>query len=249
MHWSRLILMGYRYNVPTRIVFLNKLDRPGASFKSSLLSLISHRLHPNPMVLTIPISSHDPQDYKQATPGIQGLVDLVHWEIWMWGKNGTLSRHPLPRNIEDLPGVEILPHSHPILPHLVPARTALLENLSMFSEEFMSFLLDSSTDSSSYLNIDTSTIIHHLRTATLRNEILPVLCGSATKHIGTELTMDYIGQLLASPMDVEKNGQLTNQPLRLLAWKVCWDKKRGWMTFVRVYAGVFYCIARWYLLF
>ncbi|EEB87548.1 hypothetical protein MPER_15064, partial [Moniliophthora perniciosa FA553] len=28
-----------------------------------------------------------------------------------------------------------------------------------------------------------------------------------------------------------------NAPLRLLAWKVGWDKKKGWMTFVRVYSG------------
>ena len=35
------------------MIFLNKLDRPGASFRSSLLSLLKHRLHPNPMPLTL----------------------------------------------------------------------------------------------------------------------------------------------------------------------------------------------------
>ena len=47
-------------------MFLNKLDRAGASFHSSVLSLLAHRLHPKPMVLTLPIASFDPNDYALA---------------------------------------------------------------------------------------------------------------------------------------------------------------------------------------
>ena len=219
-------------------MFLNKLDRPGASFKSSILSLLAHRLHPKPTALTLPIASFDPEDYARAEPGIQGLVDLVNWEIWKWNGNAVLTRHTMPRNIHDLGKMEILPSSHPIHPHLLSARMALLENLSMFSEDLIESLLSLPSDPSSYLSLEPSEIMPHLRAATLSNDILPVLCGSATKNVGTELVMNYVGELLASPLDVKHDPQSEDAPLRLLAWKVGWHRKKGWMTFVRVYSGL-----------
>ncbi|OAX44548.1 P-loop containing nucleoside triphosphate hydrolase protein [Rhizopogon vinicolor AM-OR11-026] len=226
-----------RYGVPTRLMFLNKLDRPGASFRSSLVSLLTHRLHSNPMALTLPIASFNAEDYMRAEPGIQGLVDLVKWEIWKWTEDGESAVQPLPRTVKELETSGIIPASHPILPHLVSARTDLLENLSMYSDELMEHLLALPPGPSSYLDVETSAIMPHLRKATLSNEILPVLCGSAMKSIGTELVMNYVGELLASPMDVRLDTESAHGPLRLLAWKVSWDKRKGWMTFVRVYSG------------
>jgi elongation factor G len=190
------------------------------------------------MSLTLPIASFDPYHYTQAEPGIQGLVDLVNWEVWKWDQSGQPSQHPLPQNPEDFSGLNFIPPSHPIIPHLLPARTELLESLSMFSEELMELLLSLPSGSASYLGVESSVVMRHLRTATLQNEILPVLCGSAVKNIGTNLVMDYIGELLANPLDVRHNPQAKNAPLRLLAWKVGWDRRKGWMTFVRVYSGI-----------
>ncbi|KAF9076752.1 translation elongation factor 2 [Rhodocollybia butyracea] len=223
-----------RYGVPTRMMFLNKQDRPGASFRSSLRSLLTHRFHPHPMVLTLPIASFDPQDYAHGEPGIQGLVDLAKWELWRWNKDGESTCHPLPTDIKALEKLSVLPSNHPIIPHLAPARTQLLENLSMFSEELMEVLLAS--EPSSYLGIKYSEIIPHLRKSTLENKILPVVCGSALKHIGTNIVMDYVGELLATPLDV-LHDPTRNAPLRMLAWKVSWDPRRGWMTYVRIYSG------------
>ncbi|KAG6821611.1 hypothetical protein H0H93_000120 [Arthromyces matolae] len=226
-----------RYGVPTRIMFLNKLDRPGASFGASLASLLSNRLHPHPMALVLPVASFDPLHYAQAEPGIQGLVDLVKWQVWKWTPDGEVSHHPLPRDDETFESFDLFPPSHPLLPHLIPARTQLLENLSMYSEELMEQLLSLPSTPTAYLQLEPYEIIPHLRKATLQNHILPVLGGSAMKDIGTDLVMDYIGELLASPIDVPHDRQLANAPVRMLAWKVAWDKKRGWMTFVRVYSG------------
>ena len=217
------------------MVFLNKMDRPGASFHFSLTSLLNHRFHPHPMALTLPIASFDPRDYTNAEPGIQGLVDLVKWQIWKWNKDDKPMCYPLPSKASDVQkGTDILPPSHPIIPHLVPARTALLENLSMFSEELMEDLLNEDEHS---LYLKTPDLVRHLRHATLHRHILPVLCGSAVKHIGTNLVLDYVGELLASPLDVADRPPAHNDSLRLLAWKVTWDRKKGWMTFVRVYSG------------
>ncbi|KAH7887652.1 P-loop containing nucleoside triphosphate hydrolase protein [Phlebopus sp. FC_14] len=231
--WSQLS----RYDVPTKLVFLNKLDRPGASFRSSLRSLVTHKLHPNPLVITLPIASMDPDDYTRAEPGIQGLVDLVKWELWKWSEDGQSSVQPLPLAVDTPEFSRILPHNHPLVPCLSAARTALLENLAMFSEELMEQLLSLPSVPSPYLHVEPQAIIPHLRMATLQNQVLPVLCGSAMKNIGTELVMDYVGELLASPVDVRLEKESANDPLRLLAWKVSWNKRKGWMTFVRVYSG------------
>jgi elongation factor G len=189
-----------------------------------------------PVALTLPIASFDPQEYSRGEPGIQGIVDLVKWELWRWS-DGSLSRHPLPTSLEEINEFQLLPPSHPLTPHLTPARTALLECLAMFSNEFMEHLLELPTHPSAYLSVTASAILPLLRSATLKSDILPVLCSSATKHIGTEIVMDYAGELLASPLDVSSIADYSKNAVRLLAWKVSWDKRRGWMTFVRVYSG------------
>ncbi|KAF5344068.1 hypothetical protein D9758_008858 [Tetrapyrgos nigripes] len=102
-----------RYGVATRLVFLNKLDRPGASFGSSLRSLLTHRLHQHPLALTLPIASFDPKDYQHAEPGIQGIVDLVKWEVWRWDENGEAKRYPLPTDVQELEKLSFLPSDTP----------------------------------------------------------------------------------------------------------------------------------------
>jgi elongation factor G len=190
------------------------------------------------MAITIPIASFNPQNYAAGEPGIQGLVDLVRWNLWKWDDQGQATCHPLPRSIEELQKDGPLSSSHPVIPHLVTARTQFLENLSMVSEDLMETLLAIPSDPSAYLELNNESIMHHLRKASLSNQVLPVLCGSAMKNIGTDLVMDYIGELLPSPLDVIHEVQGKNPPVRLLAWKVNWDERKGWMTFVRVYSGI-----------
>jgi len=238
---THLNFIRLRYGAPSRILVLNKLDRPGASFHSSILSVLAHRIHPMPVALTLPIASFEPQDYSRGEPGIQGIVDLVKWELWRWSSDGSSSRHTLPTNEEEIRESQLFPAAHPLIPHLVPARATLLEGLAMFSSELMEHLLELPAHPSSYLSVTPSTIIPVLRSATLKSEILPVLCGSAVKHIGTETIMDYAGELLASPLNVShETGTTSQSSVRLLAWKVSWDRRRGWITFVRVYSGPCY---------
>lgn len=203
-----------------------------------MTSILLHKLHSQPVTLTLPISSFDPADYPRAEPGLQGLVDLVNWKLWKWDGDDHTS-YALPETPQDLQRLDFIPKDHPILPHLFESRTQLLDNLSMFSDELLETLLNRSLNADAYVDISSSLIKRCLRQATLNTAIVPVLCGSALKHIGTELLLDYAGELLASPVDVSPAPQSRNAPLAMLAWKVTWDSKRGWMTFVRVYSGQF----------
>lgn len=224
-----------RYGVKSRIVFMNKLDRPGASLHSSFLSLLANRLHPKPLLLTLPIASFNLKDYDKAEPGVSGLVDLVHWKLWRW-EGGAASCHQLPTSLGNLQEGALVPPGHPIIPELLKARVSLLENLSMVSDTLLETLL-SLPDTESWATLPSQEILPHIRAATTNGEVLPVLCGSALKQVGTEPLMDYIGHLLAAPAGVHAPSLDPPSALQALAWKVVWDKKRGWLTFVRVYAG------------
>jgi elongation factor G len=136
------------------------------------------------------------------------------------------------------PPEDLLVPNHPLLPALTQARTDLIDVLSIHSPELMDeFLALDAPDP--YLAFPAEKIIPRLQELTARKEILPVFCGAALRHIGTKHLMDYIGELLASPIDIENQSQTANKRgfVSLLAWKVGWDKQKGWMTFVRVYAG------------
>ena len=228
-------------------MFINKLDRAGASLPSSISSILAHRLHPAPILLTLPVASFDPGLYGRGEPGIEGLVDLVKWEVWRWPTNPDSDAKPerlqLPTTESELENHSLFPPSHPLTAQLLPAREALLDSLSLRSLELESAILEAPADTSPYLSVNSSQIIPSLRSLVAKREILPVFCGAAAKHVGTELLMDYVGELLASPRDVRLEGAVeSGAKVQMLAWKVAWDKRKGWMTFVRVYSGM--CASR-----
>ena len=205
-----------------------------------ILASILWRFYPRigcKCALTLPIASFSPDDYQRVEPGIEGLVNLVKWEVWKWDGQEESTRHPLPESQKSIFVSGIFPESHPIAAHLIPAGVALLENLAMFAEPLMEQLLEADSAETRYADIKVTAILQHLRKATISGDISPVLCGSAVKNIGTDLVLDYVGELFASPKDVSINISPVNTPLLMLAWKVAWDKRKGWMSFIRIYSG------------
>src|SRR5262249_40924186 len=91
-----------------------------------------------------------------------------------------------------------------------------------------------------------------IRTATLSNQGVPVLCGSAFKNKGVQLVLDAIVQYLPSPLDVPPvEGHLPGredehvlreahdaEPSSSLAFKITSDPYAGRLTYLRVYSGV-----------
>ena len=90
-----------------------------------------------------------------------------------------------------------------------------------------------------------------LRQRTLRNEIVPVLCGSAFKNKGVQAVLDAVVDYLPSPAEVppisglledgeteQQRGADDGQPYASLAFKIATDPFVGTLTFFRVYSGV-----------
>ncbi|CED85247.1 Mitochondrial elongation factor [Phaffia rhodozyma] len=231
--WKQLT----RYDVAPRILFINKLDRPGASLPHSLTST-QNRLHPLPLLLTLPITTLDSKNGKGGEPGIVGLVDIVNGKIWKWegkrgeevktesrifdefkgdGQGGEIFQWDEPSQ-SSLTGKKksttvspsstassFLPLDHPIRQEAIVARTALIETLSTYHlpllEEF--FDIPSPTTSiPSHLLLPPSSLKAAIRALTLQGKVLPVLCGSAFKGMGTELVLDGVVDYLPSPGEV-----------------------------------------------
>jgi elongation factor G len=93
-------------------------------------------------------------------------------------------------------------------------------------------------------------IINGLRTGTLNNDIVPVLCGTAFKNKGVQALLDAIVQYMPSPTQVkaikgidESESEASrpsddNAPFAALAFKIATDPYVGSLTFIRVYSGV-----------
>jgi len=111
------------------------------------------------------------------------------------------------------------------------------------SDELMEAWLESG-------DLEHDQIIAGLRQRTLRNEIQPMLCGSAFKNKGVQRMLDAVVELMPSPADipaikgVDENGNEAerhpgdDEPFSALAFKLMSDPFVGQLTFVRVYSGV-----------
>ena len=93
-------------------------------------------------------------------------------------------------------------------------------------------------------------LVAGLRAATLRSELVPILCGSALKNKGVQPMLDAIVDYLPSPLDVSavtgldprSEEEVTreadlNAPFSALAFKIVADPHVGKLAYVRVYSG------------
>jgi len=99
-------------------------------------------------------------------------------------------------------------------------------------------------------SITEAEIFAALRKACVANKIVPMLCGSAFKNKGVQTMLDYVMELMPSPLDKE-NIKGTNpntgeevsrtpdakEPFTALAFKIATDPFVGRLAYFRCYAG------------
>ncbi len=99
--------------------------------------------------------------------------------------------------------------------------------------------------------ISTEEVKKALRSATVKGEITPVLCGSSYKNRGVQPLLDAIIDYLPSPLDIppvkghEKDtdtevvrNSSDDEPLSALAFKIVTDPYVGKLAYARVYSGI-----------
>jgi len=207
-----------RYNVP-RIAFINKCDRTGAN-PEKVTRQLREKLELNAHLMQMPIGLES---------DLNGIVDLVTMKAFYYdGESG-----------EDI-RIDSIPAN--MLAEAEEKREALLEEVSMYSEELMEALLEGG-------EVDTDLVYDAVRKGTLALEFTPVLVGSAYKNKGVQSLLDAVESYLPCPTDVtnmaldltedEKEFAVTNDPkdpLIMLAFKLE-DGRYGQLTYTRTYQG------------
>jgi len=209
-----------RYGVP-RVAYVNKMDRDGANFYE-VLSQVKERLGAKAVALQIPIGAE--ADFK-------GVVDLVTMKGILYQENDKLGS-----TFEEIE---------------IPA------DLKDKAEEFRAELIEAAAEQDDTLmekffageELSIEEIKNALRTATLKNEIVPVICGSSYKNKGVQPMLDAVVEYLPSPLDIPpvegtdpKTGETitrapsVDEPFAALAFKIVSDKF-GTLTYFRVYSG------------
>lgn len=84
-------------------------------------------------------------------------------------------------------------------------------------------------------------IVEGLKKAIKSGEVVPVLCGSATKNIGVVGLLDFVAEFLPSPADVAgvSGAEMEKQPPSALIFKTLADPYVGKVSYLRVYSGIF----------
>ncbi|MEM6799215.1 MAG: elongation factor G, partial [Planctomycetota bacterium] len=205
-----------RYHVP-RLAFINKMDRTGAN-PDSVIKQVKEKLGAHAVAMQMPIGKEDK---------FEGVIDLVKMQAYYFdGSNGEKVR------TEDIPA-ELQDDAE-------TARAAMLEELSMYSDDLMEKLLAEE-------EVDEALIHDITRHAVIEQEFCPVFMGSAFKNKGVQPLMDAITRYLPAPTEVENSGTkpdgekhvLTNDskdPLVAMGFKIT-DDEYGQLTYTRIYQG------------
>ena len=208
-----------KYHVPS-ICFLNKMDKIGADFFESFIS-IEKRLESHPVAIQIPIG---------AEGTFEGLIDLITMKAYRFkGDHGV--------NVEESEIPAALADDAKIWRHTLEEKVAELNDGLMhkyLEEEAMS----------------PEEIKRVIRRATVAGRLNPVLCGSSLKNIGVQKMLDAVVDYLPSPMErppvegvrsLKDDTKVTrapkkSEPLAALVFKIVAEKPLD-LYYLRVYSG------------
>ena len=211
---------GDKYHVP-RMAFVNKMDRSGADFLR-VVGQIKERLGANPVPIQLPIGAEEE---------FAGVVDLIKMKGIHWNEADqglTFEYGDIPADLQ-----EVCNEYH----------EKMLEAAAESDEALLDKYLETG-------ELTEQEIKDGLRARTLKNEIVPVVCGSAFKNKGVQAMLDAVIEFMPSPVDVPPiRGILEDEteaerppedtaPFAALAFKIATDPFVGSLTFFRVYSGV-----------
>ncbi|HDM37612.1 MAG TPA: elongation factor G, partial [Candidatus Omnitrophica bacterium] len=204
-----------------RIAFINKMDRVGCDFYGTLKEM-DEKLNAPAYPLQLPLGIED---------NFRGIIDLIHMKARVYEDNLGLkfSEQPIPPDLLD----EAKRYREKLIERLAESDDVLLERFIHGQEP------------------EPQEIIKAVRNLTIKNEFVPVLCGSALKNKGIQLLIDAIVDYLPSPEEVKSiegvNPVTGEKEIRQakdeesfcsLAFKIMTDPYVGKLTFFRVYSGV-----------
>ncbi|MEM8501627.1 MAG: elongation factor G [Cyanobacteria bacterium P01_D01_bin.1] len=202
-----------------RIAFVNKMDRTGANF-FGVYEQVKDRLKAKAVPIQIPIGAEDQ---------FEGVVDLVQMKAHIYENDlGT--------------DIQVVDIPDEVRSQAEEYRTLLVETIAETDDELMERYLEGE-------ELSAEVLMDGIRQATIKANLVPMLCGSAFKNKGVQLLLDAVVDYLPSPPEVPAiegilpNGETGTRPAddktpaAALAFKIMADPY-GRLTFIRVYSGV-----------
>ena len=211
-----------KYNVP-RIAYVNKMDRSGANF-FEVARQIKDILGSNPCPIQLPIGAEET---------FKGVIDLVTMKALFWHDETMGAQY----EVEEIP--------ENLREEAEKYRDKMLESIAEFDDDLMSKYFDDPS------LITVEEIKRALRAATLKMEIIPMLCGSSFKNKGVQPLLDAVCAYLPSPSDTPElvghavddpdtqviRKPVFEDPMCALCFKIATDPYVGRLVFFRVYSG------------
>ena len=206
-----------------RIGFVNKMDRSGADFLG-VCKQVKEQLGSNAVALQLPIGAED---------NFRGVVDLINNRGIIWNESDKGMTY------------QVVPIPEDMVAEAAEYREKLLEAVAEYDETLIEKFFEDPN------SISEAEILTALRKATIDMKIVPMMCGSSFKNKGVQTMLDYVMELLPSPLDkdviigtnpdTEAEVEIRpneSEPFVGLAFKIATDPFVGRLCFVRAYSGV-----------
>jgi len=204
-----------------RICFVNKMDKLGADFDAAVKS-IHERLSTKAVRIQLPIGAED---------NMAGVVDLITMKAYRFaGEMGMdVTEEEIPADMQA---------------DAEKWRGELIEKVVEHDDAMMEAYFGGEEPTVEELK-------RVLRIAVLKNEIFPIMTGTALQNIGVQLVLDAVVDYLPAPTDLEdvqgtdpkdEETEMTRKPaddeaMASLVFKLQDDKFVGQLAFFRVYSG------------
>lgn len=210
-----------KYKVP-RIAFINKMDVLGADYMATIND-VHEKLGAKTAIMALPIGVENT---------FKGICLLLERKTIIWQGDETGAKYVVtdgfPEDMKD----ECEAQRAKLIEAIVETDETLMDKFFSGEEPTMKELKDS------------------LRSATIKNIIVPVFPGSSLRNKGVQPLLDAVVDFLPSPLDkdvIKGTNPKTNaeevrkpdinEPFAGLAFKIQADPHVGKLTYVRVYSG------------
>lgn len=203
-----------------RIAFINKMDRMGANF-DNVLSQMHDRLGAHAAAIQIPMG---------ASEEFKGIIDLVNEKLITY---------------EDAEGMKPVRQDIPAdwKEKVKQYRHTLIEKLAEVDNDIMERFVEEKA-------ITADDLMAAIRRTVIKNQFVPLLCGTSLRNRGVQMLIDAVCDFLPSPLDLPpvqgkdpKTGEHAqrmpseNDPLSALVFKIALDPYVGKLFYTRIYSG------------
>src|SRR6185437_11212862 len=200
------------------VFFVNKLDRERSDFQRAVES-VHETFGRSAIPVQLPMGSEK---------NFNGVIDLIRMKAYCYpaGANGKGKESDIPPPYQEA---------------ATAAHEALVEMVAEGKDDLMEEFFETGT-------LPVEHIVTGLRDEIRERRLFPILCGSASQNIGTDLMLDFTSEMLPSPLEGTKltamegdrqveRGVTPGEGTSVFVFKTLADPFAGRLTYFKVMSG------------